>query len=466
MNCLSRGIRYQMGIPHGHGNGFMPHQPLDAVYVSAANGQPTGKGVSEAVKNDTAGSVVRFEPIIEAEAVNKVSEGMCEVTARKLAQNRGKNESDVALFANSPARLENGQRPIVQRHFAAGLSVCFITHGQHRMGHVNVWPLHPAKLAQAKAGIQRQDDAVVHITVRELFGCSNKIFGFLGREKALTGIADFGHLDAQDWGRATEDFMAMQFCLAGQVIEVAEDATILLDSGRCSARAYQRVNDRLDVVTRDRTQRPCAEGRFEHLIEALLISEPTSLGAFSIGEIILLKKVLQKHIGCMLFSRLLFSRRTLFGGILPHFCKAKRPLSCFLVFFYLGQDLVCFFRIPALSGPSHGFFYGAAILHVADGEEAICLAIALLPGGMLVIAHTGVLCLDLLPSHAPNMPPVLGVVKGSQGNDVPYKHVDFIAQGKSGESFKQIQGLVLAREWEFESPLRHHLLRVVTSNSL
>jgi len=456
VNCLSRGIRYQMGIPHGHGDGFMPHQPLDAVYVGTADGQPTGKGMSEAVKNDAAGSVVRFEPVIEAEAVNKVSEGMCEVTARKLAQNRGENESDISLFASSPARLENGQRRIVQRHFAAGLSVCFITHGQHRMGHVHVWPLHSAELAQAKAGIQRQDDTVVHITVRELFGCSNKIFGFLGREKALTGIANFGHLDAQDWGRGTEDFMAMQFCLAGQVIEVAEDATILLDSGRRSARVYQRVNDRLDVVTRDRAQGPRAEGLSEHLIEALLIREPASLGALCIGEIVLLKKILQKHIGCMLFSRLLLSRRTLLGGILPHLCKAKRPLSCFLVFFYLGQDFVCFFCIPAFSAPSHGFFHGAAILHVADGEEAIRLAIALLPSGMLVIAHTGVLCLDLLPSHAPNMPPVLGGVKGSQGNDTPRKHVDFIAQGKSGESSKQIQGLVLAREWEFESPLRHH----------
>ena len=34
--------------------------------------------------------------------------------------------------------------------------------------------------------------------------------------------------------------------------------------------------------------------------------------------------------------------------------------------------------------------------------------------------------------------------------------IEITIPGKSGELRNQIQGLVLAREWEFESPLRHH----------
>ena len=35
--------------------------------------------------------------------------------------------------------------------------------------------------------------------------------------------------------------------------------------------------------------------------------------------------------------------------------------------------------------------------------------------------------------------------------------IEITTPGKPGELRNQIQGLVLAREWEFESPLRHHL---------
>ena len=35
-------------------------------------------------------------------------------------------------------------------------------------------------------------------------------------------------------------------------------------------------------------------------------------------------------------------------------------------------------------------------------------------------------------------------------------HVEITTPGKPGELRNQIQGLVLARAWEFESPLRHH----------
>ena len=65
------GIGYQMSVAHGHGNGFMPHQSLDAVYIFAITGQPACKGMPKTVKYDSPGPVILLDAVIKADRIRK-----------------------------------------------------------------------------------------------------------------------------------------------------------------------------------------------------------------------------------------------------------------------------------------------------------------------------------------------------------------------------------------------------------
>lgn len=147
MHGRSGGIGYQMSVAHGHSNGSMPHQSLNAVYVFAVARQPACKSVSEAVKHDAPGSVIQFYAVIEADGVNKCPERMGQTCAHTVTRKGRKDQACeyffILLFS---ALLKDTQCRIVQRYFAARLTVGFIAHSEYGMNQVHIRPFQALKL--------------------------------------------------------------------------------------------------------------------------------------------------------------------------------------------------------------------------------------------------------------------------------------------------------------------------------
>ena len=461
------GIGYQMGIAHGHGNGSMPHQSLDAVYVFAIAGQPACKGMPEAMKYDAPGSVVQFDAFIEADGIRQRPERMGKVCTHVAADNRGKNQSGGYFFILLLAAFfKNAQCRVVQRHFAARLSMGLITHGEHGMNHVHVRPFQALKFAKPQASVQREDYAIMQVYAGQLLCGIDQGLHFLGSQKSFTGISDGGNLDAANGILPCENRCSVHFRKAGLSEGVIDDAAILLDSRGGGTGLHQVIYDSLNIFACDDRQGLCANGRFDDFVEALFVGEPAPLGSLGFRHVVPLKEVLEGHMSNVFFRRFPLGGGTFGSGLFPHFGKALRPSAGLFVLFDSGQHLEGFFCVPLLRGPTHAFFDSAPIFFIADGVVAVELPVALLAGRVLVVTDSGVLGLDFWLFHAPTMPPLLGENKGAPGNSAMTYPIEITIPRKSGEVRNQIQGLVLAREWEFESPLRHHLLRVVTSNSL
>ena len=451
------GIGYQMSIPHGHGNGFMPHQSLDAVYVFAIAGQPACKGMPEAMKYDTPGSVVQFDAVIEADGIRQRPERMGKVCTHVAADNRRKNQSGGCFFILLLAAFfKNAQSRVVQRHFTARLSMGLITHCEHGMNHVHVRPFQALKFAKPQAGVQRKDYAIMQVYAGQLLCGIDQGLYFLGSQESFTGISYGGNLDATNGILSCEDRCSVHFREAGLSESIIYDAAVLLDSRGGGTGLHQVINDSLNIFSRDDRQGFCANGRFDDFVEALLIGKPAPLGSLGFRHVVPLKEVLEGHMGNVFFRRFSLGGGTFGSGLFPHFGKALWPSTGLFVLFDSGQHLEGFFCVPLLRGPTHAFFDGAPIFFIADGVVAVGLPVALLAGRVLVVTDSGVRGLDFWLFHAPTMPPLLGENKGAPGNLTMTYPIEITIHRKSGEVRNQIQGLVKVPSWEFESPLRHH----------
>ena len=411
------GIRYQMGIAHGHGNGSMPHQPLDAVYVFAIAGQPACKGMPKTVEYDAPGSVVQSNAVIDADGICKSSECMGQAGAHIAADNRRKNQSGEYFFVLLLAALfKDAQCRVVQRHFAARLSMGLITHGKHGMNHVHVRPFQTLKFAKPQAGVQRKNYAIMQVYAGQLLCGIDQGLYFLGSQESFTGISDGGNLDAANGILPCENRCSIHFREAGLSESIIYDASVLLDSRGGGTGLHQVINDSLNIFPRDDRQGFCANGRFDDFVEALLVGKPAPLGSLGFRHIVPFKEVLEGHMGNVFFRLLSLGGGTFGSGLFPHFVKALRPSAGLFVLFDSGQHLEGFFCVPLLRGPAHAFFDCTAIFFIADGVVAVGLPVALLAGRVLVVADSGVLGLDFWLFHAPTMPPLLGENKGTPGN--------------------------------------------------
>ena len=454
------GIGYQMSVAHGHGNGFMPHQSLDAVYIFAITGQPACKGVPKTVKYDSPGPVILLDAVIKADRIRKCPERMGQACAH-VAPHYGRKDQSRSqfFFLLLSAFLKNTQGRIVQRYLASRLAVRLIAHGEHGMNHIHIRPFQPLKLTKPQSSVQRKDNAVMQVYVGQLFGRVYQRFYFLGRQEPFAGILNRRNFDATDRILSCENSYAFQLREASLGERVIYDAAVLLDGRRGRPGFDQAVDDALNIFPRDGRQGLCTNGRFDDFIEALFVREPAPLGAFGFGHVVPFKKVLEGHAGDILFRGLFFGGSAFGSRLLPHFRKALRPGTGLFVFLDPGQNLMSLFCVPLLSGPSHPFFDGAAIFFIANGVVAVGLPVALLTGRVLVVTDSGVRCLDFWLFHAPTMPPLLGEIKGTQGNLTIVYPTEITTPRKSGELRNQIQGLVKVPSWEFESPLRHHFFK-------
>ena len=454
------GIGYQMGIAHGHGNGSMPHQSLDAVYVFAIAGQPACKGMPEAMKYDAPGSVVQFDAVIEANGIRQRPERMGKVCTHVSADNRRKNQPGGNILILLLATLfKDAQCRVVQRYFAARLSMSFITHGEHGMNHVHIGPFQALKFAKPQAGVQREDYAIMQVYAGQLLCGIYQGLYFLGSQESFAGVSDGGNLYAANGILPGEDRCSIHFRKTGLSEGVIYDAAVLLDSRGGGTGLHQVINDSLNIFPRDDRQGLCANGRFDDFVEALLVGKPAPLGSLGFRHIVPFKEVLEGHMGNVFFRCLPLGGGTFGSGLFPHFGKALRPSTGLFVLFDSGQHLESFFCVPLLRGPTHAFFDGAPVFFIADGVVAVGLPVALLAGRVLVVTDSGVRGLDFWLFHAPTMPPLLGENKGAPGNLAMTYPIEITIPRKSGEVRNQIQGLVKVPSWEFESPLRHHFFK-------
>ena len=112
-------------------------------------------------------------------------------------------------------------------------------------------------------------------------------------------------------------------------------------------------------------------------------------------------------------------------------------------------------RIPAFGRPSDAFLDAHPVAGIADGVVLVRLAIAGSPAFVLVISDPRVG--GPLPLHwhfSPLSLPVLCNDGGHLGIISSTQSLDNTTHGTPRDVSYQVQGLVLAREWEFESPLR------------
>ena len=417
MNGRPGGIGYQMSVAHGHCNGSMPHQSLNAVYVFAITSQPACKGVAKTVKYNSSRPVIRSDSVIEAYRIHQCPERMGKACSHPSAQNGWENQAGGnSFFLLLPAFFENPKCRVIQRHLAPWFAVRFVAHSEHGMNHVHIGPFQALKLTKSQAGVQREHDAIMQIYARQLFGRTYQRFYFLGRQESFTGILDRRNFDATNRVLPTENGRALQLRETGLGERVIYDAAVLLDGRRGRSGLHQAVNDALNIFPCDGRQRLCANGRFDDFMVALLVCEPASFGAFGFGHVVPFKKVLEVDVVDLLFRCLCFGGSAFGSRLLAHFGKALRPSTGFFVLLDPGQHLEGFFRVPLFCGPSHAFFDGAAIFFIADGVVAVGLPVALLPGRVLVVTNSGVRCLDFWLFHAPTMPPLLGENKGTPGN--------------------------------------------------
>ncbi len=457
MNSGSCGVRYQMSIAHGHRNTFMPHQSLNAVYIFAITRQPTCEGMPKTMEYNSPCSVIRLDTVIEPNRICKSLKCVRKISTSCTALNRWENHIHRWNYLSSIMTFfKNFQRSIVQWYFAARLAVCFIAHREHGIRQIHVRPFKALKLPKPQSGIQRENNTVMQVLVRQFLGCIYQGFCLVGSQKTLTSICDRGNLDANSRVLTFENDCSLQLHKTGLSKGIADNTAILLYRGWSRSSRDQAINNSLNIFPHDGRKGLHADSWFNNLVEALLVSQPAPLGSFGFRHIKSFKEVLEGHTGGALFGGFLFSGGSFGDNFLPHFRKTLRSTTDFSVFFEFVQYVMGFFCVPLFGRPSHAFFDSATVFFIADGVITIWLPVTLFTGRVLVVTHSRILSFDFKFFHAPTMPPLLGEDKGYPGNITMLYHIEITIPRKLRELLNQIQGLVKVPSWEFESPLRHH----------
>ena len=457
MYSRSCGIGYQMSIAHSHGDSSMPHQSLDAVYIFTITSQPACEGMPKTVKHDPSDSIIGHYAIVKSYGIHKSPKRMGQACAHTTIYNWRKDQTRWNFFfLLLPAFFENAKCSIVQRNFSPRLAVRFIAHREHSISHIHIRPFQSLKFSKPQSGIQRENNTVMQISVRQFFGSTYQGLRLIGSQKTLTRIFDGRDFDPSDRVLAGKNCRSRQFRETCQGKCIVNNTAVLFDGRRSRTSRNQAVNNSLNIFSHDGRKRLHADSGSNNFVKTLFVCEPASLGSFGFNHVNAFKEVLEGHIGDALFGCFLLGGSSLSGSFLPHFKEALRPNAGFSVLFDFIQHVMSFFCIPLFGRPSHAFLGSATVFFIAYGVVTIWLPVTLFTGRVLVVADSRVLCLDFKFFHAPTMPPLLGENKGAPGNIDMVYHTEIIIPRKLRELCNQIQGLVKVPSWEFESPLRHH----------
>ena len=377
------GIRNQVGIAHGHGDGFVPHQCLDAVNVCTSQGQPGGEGVPQRVKDNLVSGV--RDVVVKSELSDKLGESMRQGAAFLSAfgwrQNQAtRNAARGAVRAGFDSGRYGQAFPEHRFHFginedlATGLSALLFPHRDDAVDKVHIRPLKAEYLTKTHAGVESQDDGGMQVWLARSLGGFDQGISLLKAKETLPGVFGLGEDHAFERALPRKDGYALNLGHPGHVESPAQDGHVMQGRRLGSAVLPQKIQKGTDVIASDSGQGQVPQVRNDFFYPAIIVA-PSALTALSLRHIMVCEEVGNRHALHTQAANFLGLGVTLGIAFGPESSKALGTGAGFNVILDVREQAVGLLRIPAFRGPAEPFLAVLVADVIADAEVAIRFAV-------------------------------------------------------------------------------------------